>query len=110
MYLASFSYTSEARASLIKNPEDRSKAIGQLAEAMGGKLHGLWYAFGEYDGYCLLEGPDNVSMASLSLAISASGALTSLNTTVLMTVEETMAALKKAGSISYRAPGHPSCD
>jgi uncharacterized protein with GYD domain len=110
MYLARFTYTPEAWAKLIAHPEDRTKAIAQLTESAGGKLHGLWYAFGESDGYCLLEGPDNVSMSAVALAISAGGALSSLQTTVLMTVEETIAALEKAGTISYRAPGHPTGD
>ena len=60
---------------------------------MGGTLHGFWYGFGEYDGYAILEAPDNVSMASVVLAITAGGALASVETTVLMTVEETLEAL-----------------
>ena len=40
-------------------------------EAVGGKLHGFWYAFGEYDAYNLWEAPDNVSMAAVAMAISA---------------------------------------
>jgi hypothetical protein len=31
--------------------------------------------------------------------------VSSIQTTVLLTVEETLAALKKASSIAYRAPG-----
>jgi hypothetical protein len=44
-------------------------------------------------------------MAATALAISAGGALSSLQTTVLLTVEETLAALKKASPITYRPPG-----
>ncbi len=44
-------------------------------------------------------------MAATALAIGAGGALSTVQTTVLMSVEETLAALKKAASISYRAPG-----
>jgi hypothetical protein len=44
-------------------------------------------------------------MAATALAISSGGALSSLHTTVLLTVEDTMAALKKASSIRYRSPG-----
>jgi len=39
-----------------------------------------------------------------ALAINAGGALSSLQTTALLTVEETLAALKKASSIKYRPP------
>jgi uncharacterized protein with GYD domain len=104
-YLTRFSYTPSTWAKLIKNPEDRRVAAKEYIESVGGKLHGFWYAFGEHDGYSLWEAPDNVSIAATALAISAGGALSSMQTTVLLTVEDTMAALKKASSIKYRPPG-----
>lgn len=104
-YLTRFSYTPETWAKLVKNPEDRRIAATQYIESVGGKLHGFWYAFGQHDGYNLWEAPDNVSMAATAIAIGAGGALGSIETTVLLTVEETLAALEKASSISYRPPG-----
>jgi hypothetical protein len=44
-------------------------------------------------------------MAAVAVAIGAGGALTSFETTVLLTVEDTLAALEKAGSVKYKAPG-----
>src|SRR6186713_2825365 len=105
LYLTRFSYTPATWAKLIKNPEDRRVAATQYIEAVGGKLHGFWYAFGEHDGYTLWEAPDNASMAATALAIGAGGALSSMNTTVLLSVEETLSALQKASSIKYRPPG-----
>ncbi len=105
LHLTKFSYTPATWARLITNPEDRRKAAETDVESVGGKLHGFWYAFGEHDGYTLWETPDNVSMAAVALAISGGGALSSLETTVLLTVEETMDALQTAGQIQYRAPG-----
>lgn len=105
MYLTRFSYTPETWARMIQNPEDRRTAAAKYIESVGGKLHGFWYAFGEHDGYNLWEAPDNVSMAATALAIGAGGALSSIHTTVLMTVDETLAALNKAASITYRVPG-----
>jgi uncharacterized protein with GYD domain len=104
-YLTRFSYTPETWARLVKNPEDRRAAAQQYIESVGGKLHGFWYAFGDHDAYNLWEAPDNVSMAATAIAISAGGALNSFHTTVLLTVEETVAALQKAASIGYRPPG-----
>jgi hypothetical protein len=46
-----------------------------------------------------------VSMVAVALAISGGGALKSFETTVLLTVEETMDALRKAEQVRYRAPG-----
>jgi len=105
LYLSRFSYTPETWARLIGNPEDRQKAAREYIESVGGKLHGFWYAFGEHDAYTLWEAPDNVSMAAVALAIAGGGALSSLETTVLLTVDETMDALRKAGQVGYRAPG-----
>jgi uncharacterized protein with GYD domain len=105
LYLTRFSYTPATWAKLIKNPEDRRLAAKQYIESVGGKLHGFWYAFGDHDGINLWEAPDNVSMAATALAIAAGGALSSVHTTVLLTVEDTLAALQKASSISYRPPG-----
>ncbi len=105
MYLTRFSYTPETWARLAKNPEDRREAARSYIESVGGKLHGFWYAFGEYDAYNLWEAPDNVSMAAVAIAISGGGALSKYETTPLMTVEETLEALGKAGTIRYRPPG-----
>ena len=104
MYLTKFSYTPETWARMIANPEDRRKAAQAYVESVGGKLHGFWYAFGAHDGYNLWEAPDNVSMAAVALAIGAGGALSSIETTVLMTVEQTLDALGKAKSIQYKPP------
>jgi uncharacterized protein with GYD domain len=105
LYLSRFSYTPETWARLIANPEDRREAAKTYIESVGGTLHGFWYAFGTHDGYNLWEAPDNVSMAAVALAISGGGALSSFETTVLLSVEESMVALQKAGEIRYQPPG-----
>ena len=105
LYLTRFGYTPETWARMIGKPEDRRDAARAYIESVGGQLHGFWYAFGEQDGYTLWEAPDNVSMAAVALALSAGGALSSCETTPLLTVEETLEALGKAGEVGYRAPG-----
>ena len=104
MYLISFSYTPEEWAQMIKEPEDRRKTIGPLLEAIGGKLHGLWYAFGDHDGYALAEAPDNTAAASALLTLTGSGKFRSLSTTVLLTVDEALEAL---GGAQRSALGRP---
>jgi uncharacterized protein with GYD domain len=105
LYLSRFSYTPETWARLIANPEDRRDAARSYIESVGGSLHAFWYAFGSHDGYTLWEAPDDVSMAAVALAIGAGGAVQALETTVLLTVDETLEALRKAGDVSYRPPG-----
>jgi uncharacterized protein with GYD domain len=105
LYLTRFSYTPETWARLGQKPEDRRHAAREYIEVVGGRLHGFWYAFGEYDAYSLWEAPDNVSMAAVAMAISSGGALSKFETTVLLTVEETMDAMQRSNDIRYRAPG-----
>jgi uncharacterized protein with GYD domain len=105
VYLMRFSLTPETWSRLIQNPEDRRDAARTYIEQVGGALQGFWYGFGEYDGYAIFEAPDNVSMSGFVLALAAGGALASVETTVLMTVEETLEALAKSKTIAYRRPG-----
>lgn len=105
LYLTRFSYTPETWSRMMKNPEDRSEAARKYIESVGGKLHGFWFAFGEYDAYNLWEAPDNVSMAAVAIAITGGGALSKLETTPLLTIEETLEALGRAREIAYRPPG-----
>jgi uncharacterized protein with GYD domain len=104
LYLTRFSYTPETWKRLIANPEDRRQAATTYIESVGGTLHGFWYAFGSHDGFNLWEAPDNVSMAAVALAIGSGGAVSDLETTVLLTVEDTMDAMRTAQGIAYRAP------
>jgi uncharacterized protein with GYD domain len=104
-YLTRFSYTPETWARLAEHPEDRRDAAKAYIESVGGKLHGFWYALGEYDAYNLWEAPDNSSMAAVAIAISAGGALSKFETTALLTVDETLQALRRVESIRYRPPG-----
>ena len=96
LYLSRFSYTPETWARMVEKPEDRRDAARSYIESVGGKLHGFWYAFGSHDGLTLWEAPDNVSMAAVAIAIGGGGALSSFETTVLLTVEETLEALQQA--------------
>ena len=105
LYLTRFSYTPETWARLTKNPEDRRAAARTYIEAVGGKLQGFWYAFGDYDAYTLWEAPDNVAMAAVAIAISGGGALSKFETTPLLTVDETLDALRRAQAVKYRPPG-----
>ena len=105
LYLSRFSYTPETWARLAQNPEDRREAAKAYIESVGGKLHGFWYSFVSHDGVTLWEAPDNVSMAAVAIAIGGGGAVTNLDTTVLLTVEEALDAMGRAKDIRYRPPG-----
>jgi len=95
-YLIEVGYTPEAWKSLLKKPEDRTKAIRPIIENLGGSLEGAWFAFGDYDLVLVTNFLDNVSAAAFSLAASAGGALRALKTTPLLAISEGMGAMKRA--------------
>jgi len=105
LYLGRFSYTADAMKALLNQPQDRSAAAREVAESLGGKLLGFWYAFGEFDGVFLMEAPDNASAAALAMAIGAGGALSEVETTVLLDMDEAQDAMRKAAAATYRPPG-----
>lgn len=100
-YLLQASYSTEALRALIKKPEDRTEVVRRAVEKLGGKLVGLWLSFGDQDVVCIIEMPNNVSAAAISLAIGAGGALKTTRTTSLLSVDEGIAALKKASTSGY---------
>ena len=104
LYMSSFGYKPEVWAGLIRSPENREETVRRILEEAGCKLRGLWYAFGEGDGFALIEAPDNSKAAATSLAIAASGAFRKFETTVLMTQKELLEALETAAEVRYVAP------
>jgi uncharacterized protein with GYD domain len=105
LYLGRFSYTTDAMKALLDQPQDRSAAAREVAESLGGKLLGFWFAFGAFDGVFLMEAPDNASAAALAMAVGAGGALSEVETTVLLDMDEAQDAMRKAAAATYRPPG-----
>lgn len=103
-YLIQASYSSQAIAAMVKNPQDRAAAVRPMIERAGGKLHGLWFTFGESDIVAIAEMPNNLSAAAISMAIGASGTMSSYRSTAMMTSSEAVEAMQKAAEVSYVAP------
>jgi uncharacterized protein with GYD domain len=102
-YLHQVSYTPEAWARLVANPQDRIEAVRGPIEKLGGRIHNAFFAFGEYDVVVITEMPDNVSAAAIAIAFAAGGSVKSEKTTPLMTTAEALEAIKKAGTTGYRS-------
>jgi len=101
-YLHQVSYTSEAIARLIANPQDRFEAVRAPIEKLGGKIKDSYFAFGAYDAVLITEMPDNMSAAAIALAFSAGGSLRNCQTTALMTTAEAQDAARKAATCGYK--------
>jgi uncharacterized protein with GYD domain len=105
-YLYQLSYSKDAIKAMVANPSDREAAARKLIEALGGKLHHLFFAFGEYDVICLIEGVDDTMAAAGALAVASTGTVTKSATIKLMTSTEAMAAMATAGKVTgaYKPP------
>jgi len=104
LYMTQFSYTPQAWAAMVKNPEDRSIAVKALVEKSGGKFIALYYTFGEYDGFVISEAPDNDTAMDIALAAFVPGHLRAIKTTPIFSVAGATQAMKKAGTVAYQPP------
>ena len=103
-YLFLASYTSDGWAGQVKNPQNRIDTLRPSIERLGGKIDTAFYAFGEYDMMAIVDFPDNVSAAAWAIAGAAGGAIKTAKTVPLMSIEEGIAAIRKAGDIGYQPP------
>lgn len=103
-YLLQLAYAPQGWAALVKHPENRLQAVAPVVERLGGSVVDGWMQFGEYDVLTICQMPDHVSAAAFSMAISAGGAVEHVKTTPLLTFEEGMEALRKAGDAQYNPP------
>jgi uncharacterized protein with GYD domain len=102
-YLVEARYTVEGAKGLVREGgSGRRAAVAKTVESVGGKVEALYFAFGDVDVYIVVDVPDNVSAAAVSLAANQSGAIVS-KTIVLLTPEEMDKSVQKA--VSFRPPG-----
>lgn len=102
-YLLEVSYTADGARGLLKDGGSKRRAVAEKAiKDAGGTVEAFYFAFGGTDVYVIADMPDAVTAAALSLALAASGAVTS-RTTVLLSPADIDAAVKKPGT--YQPPG-----
>ncbi len=59
---------------------------------------------GEYDFVALAEFPDDTAATAAMMAAVSAGHIKTIKTTKLLTVEEAMEAMRKAGSVTFQGP------
>ena len=102
-FLITARYTAEGMKGLQKDKASgREKAVAAACEAAGGRLEAFYYALGGDDAVVVVEMPGAPQLASLLVAVGASG-MASTRTVPLLTIAEMDAAL--ASEARYRAPG-----
>ncbi|MCF3135720.1 GYD domain-containing protein [Streptomyces olivochromogenes] len=102
-FLIQATYTSEGTKGLLKDgASGRRAAVEQVVTDQGGTVEAMYFAFGEDDTVIIIDLPDPVSMAAISLAVKASGALRT-RATPLLTIEEIDEAARR--QVAFRSPG-----
>ena|SRR5215468_2762810 len=102
-YLFESDYSAAGTKGLLKDGGSKRQAVVEESiKSLGGKVEAFYFTFGARDAVVIVDLPDNVSAAALSLAVSASGAV-ALRTTPLITPAEIDKAVKK--KVAYRVPG-----
>jgi uncharacterized protein with GYD domain len=102
-YLFEARYSPEGAIGLAKEGgTSRRDAVKKHLGEIGGKLESMYFAFGDIDCFVIVDLPDNVSAAALSLAVNESGLIAS-KAVVLLTPEE----MDQAGKtkVHFRGPG-----
>ena len=103
-YMVQLSYTKEAVANLVQNPQNRIEAARPAYAELGVTIHDAYLAFGEYDVVVITEAPANVQAAAIAMAVVAGGGVSKYKTTPLMTWEEGVEAMQAAGGSGYQPP------
>jgi uncharacterized protein with GYD domain len=102
-FLIEAAYTAEGLRGLQKDKASgRRQAVVKAVESLEGKLEAFYFVMGKRDVIAIVEMPDALSAAALSLATSATG-LVRVMTTALLGVEDVDRALAK--KLTYRGPG-----
>ena len=107
LFITRGNYTREAIAGMTAKPEDRTEAVAKLLTAAGGKLHGYYMTFGEYDFLLVGEAPTENDVLAALIVAAGSGGVTNVNTTLAVTSADAEAAFAKANSLAaqFRAAG-----
>ena len=76
-----------------------------MIEKAGGKLHALFFTFGDCDIVALAELPSQQSAMSVAMTVSAAGHMANYKTRELFPSVEVVEAMRKAQSMSLTTPG-----
>jgi uncharacterized protein with GYD domain len=105
-YLFQAAYSNASWRTQLERPQDPIDRVQPLAQKLGGRIHDVYYSFGEYDVVAICEFPDDEAMAAFALAVAAGGATQGGRTTKLLETSAGLSAMRKAqgAASSYTAP------
>ena len=102
-YMVTATYSPDGVKGVLKTGGTaRRDAVDKAIAAMGGTMESFYFAFGAEDAFVLVDMPDNVAAAAVSMAVSSTG-LAGCRVTVLLTPAEIDEASKM--HVDYTPPG-----
>ena len=107
LYMYQASYTAKSMAAQLTEPHDPVEAIRPALEDLGATIVVAGFPFGEYDVLVVYEAPDDVTAASVAMAVAAAGEVRSAKTTRLLSGQEWLESLRKRRIVSTRKARQP---
>ena len=102
LYMYQASYTAKSMAAQLNDPQDPVEAIRPTLEEMGATIMVAGFPFGEYDVLVVYEAPDDMTAASVAMAIAAAGEVRSAKTTRVLSGQEWLESLRKRRIVTTR--------
>ena len=102
LYMYQASYTAKSMAAQIQEPQDPVEAIRPALEDLGATIVVAGFPFGEYDLLLVYEAPDDMTAASVAMAVAAAGEVKSGKTTRLLSGQEWLESLRKRRIVNMR--------
>jgi uncharacterized protein with GYD domain len=107
LYMYQASYTAKSMAAQLQDPQDPVEAISPALEDVGAKILVAGFPFGEYDVLVVYEAPDDMTAASVAMAVAAAGEVKSAKTTRLLSGQEWLESLRKRRIVNTRKARQP---
>jgi uncharacterized protein with GYD domain len=102
LYMYQASYTPKSMAAQLKEPQDPVEVIRPTVEELGARIVVAGFPFGEYDVLVVYEAPDDMTAASVAMAVAAAGEVKSGKTTRLLSGQEWLESLRKRKIVNTR--------
>lgn len=107
LFMYQASYTARSMADQLKQPQDPVEVIQPALEGLGATIVVAGFPFGEYDVVVVYEAPDDLTAASVAMAIAAAGEVRSGKTTRLLSGQEWLESLRKRRIVTGQKPRPP---
>ena len=104
LYMYQASYTAKSMADQLKQPQDPVEVIQPALEELGATIVVAGFPFGDYDVLVVYDAPDDMTAASVAMAVAAAGEVKSGKTTRLLSGHEWLESLRKRRIVTMKKP------